>query len=419
MAPRRGRCHAAAGGARRARTGRARTGNAGWPAHQRLRRGDVRGGGHPAAAPRRHPTPDPGDVHDPAGRLPQPGRGLRAAAAARRPLRAGRAHRLAPGASGRQWPRLRRASRRGRGDFTTLIAVDIPAGGATEPQQHLYEETIHVLSGQGSTAIERPDGSRQSFEWGAHSVFAIPMNAKHQHFNGSGSKPVRMASTNSLPVMMKLFRNDDYIFGGSDFRPAFGEEKYFTGDGDFVRISPGRHLWETNFVPDLMRLELHEWSARGAGGSSVFLVMADSIMHSHISEMPVGTYKKAHRHDSDVYVWPLDEGGYTLLWYEGDEGFQRVDWRYGVAVGTPLMMYHQHFNTRPDRARYLATGMGGLRYPFTEQKTNTFRGVDVSIKDGGRQLEYEDEDPRIRELFQEECRAWGHESRMDELLGDG
>ena len=308
---------------------------------------------------------------------------------------------------------------RGRGDFTTLIAVDIPAGGATEPQQHLYEETIHVLSGQGSTVVERPDGSRQSFEWGAHSVFAIPMNAKHRHFNGSGSRPVRMASTNCLPVMMKLFRNEDYIFGGSDFEPYFGEEKYFTGEGNFVRISPGRHLWETNFVPDLMRLELHEWSARGAGGSSVFLVMADSIMHSHISEMPVGTYKKAHRHDADVYVWPLAEGGYTLLWYEGDEELQRVDWRYGMAIGTPLMMYHQHFNTRSEQGRYLATGMGGLRYPFTEHKLNTYKGVDVSIREGGRQLEYEDEDPRIREIFRAECRTWGHESKMDELFVAG
>jgi hypothetical protein len=36
----------------------------------------------------------------------------------------------------------------------------------------------------------------------------------------------------------------------------------------------------------------------------------------------------------------------------------------------------------------------------------------VNVKEGGRQIEYEDEDPRIREIFEAEMRKSGAESRM-------
>jgi hypothetical protein len=55
---------------------------------------------------------------------------------------------------------------------------------------------------------------------------------------------------------------------------------------------------------------------------------------------------------------------------------------------------------------------GGLRYPFTADKRATFMGMDVSVKEGGRQIEYEDEDPRIREVFEAEMRKAGAECRM-------
>ena len=43
-------------------------------------------------------------------------------------------------------------------------------------------------------------------------------------------------------------------------------------------------------------------------------------------------------------------------------------------------------------------------------------GMDVSVKDGGRQIEYEDQDPRIHQLYVEELRRRGIEPRMDEVL---
>src|SRR5205807_2416350 len=81
---------------------------------------------------------------------------------------------------------------------------------------------------------------------------------------------------------------------------------------------PGRHMWETNSVPDLRGFKLHEWKERGAGGSNMMFVLADGTMHAHMSEMPVGTYKKAHRHEADFHIFPVTGQGYSLFWYEGE-----------------------------------------------------------------------------------------------------
>ncbi|MCW2716481.1 hypothetical protein [Pseudonocardia sp.] len=310
---------------------------------------------------------------------------------------------------------------KGRGDFLDIVVADIAPGRATEPQRHLYEEVVYVLSGHGSTTIESADGTRtHSFEWGPRSLFALPLNARYRHFNASGSQPARLASTTSLPIMMNLVHSEAFVFDHSgSFPERQGDDRFFTGEGEFIRMRPGRHMWETNFVPDLAEFELQQWSARGAGGSNMMFVLADGTMHAHISEMPVGTYKKGHRHGSDFHVYAVTGQGYSLLWYEGETDFHRVDWRHGVVYAPPDRMFHQHFNTSSEPARYLAVAMGGLRYPFTAVKRETFMGMDVSVRDGGRQIEYEHQDPRIHRLYVDELARHGSTPRMDAVLGHG
>jgi uncharacterized RmlC-like cupin family protein len=306
---------------------------------------------------------------------------------------------------------------KGRGDFISVTVVELPPGGATEPQRHLYEEVVYVLSGRGSTTIESADGKRtHSFEWGPKSLFALPLNARYRHFNASGSEPARFAATTNVPMQLNLFHNRDFVFENPwDFGERLGSDKHFAGEGDFIPTRPGRHMWETNFVPDLSSFELQQWNERGAGGSNMMFVLADGTMHAHMSEMPVGTYKKGHRHGADFHIYAVTGHGYTLLWYEGDEDFRRVEWRHGVVYAPPDQMFHQHFNTSPEPARYLAVAFGGLRYPFSDDKRKTFMGMDVSLRAGGRQIEYEDEDPRIRELYAEALAENGIEMRMAEF----
>lgn len=302
---------------------------------------------------------------------------------------------------------------KGRGDFLETYVLEISAGTSTSPQRHLFEEVVYVLDGSGSTTIEAPDGTRHSFEWGPKSLFALPLNARYQHFNSSGRRPARFVSTTNLPLVLNAFHNLDFVFDNPYVFPErFGPQSHFQGQGDFIPMRPGRHMWETDFVPDLSTFELHEWKARGASGSNIMFVLADGTMHAHMSEMPVGTYKKGHRHGADFHIFPVTGHGYTLLWYEGDPDFVRVDWKHGSVYAPPDSMFHQHFNTSPEPARYLAVAFGGLRYPFSEDKRKTFIGMDVSIKDGGRQIEYEDQDERIELIYEEELAKHGVESKM-------
>jgi gentisate 1,2-dioxygenase len=141
-------------------------------------------------------------------------------------------------------------------------------------------------------------------------------------------------------------------------------------------------------------------------------------MHSHMSEMPVGTYKKGHRHGSDFHVFCVTGTGYSLLWYEDGDDFERVDWKHGVVFAPPDGMYHQHFNTSPDPARYLAIAFGGLRYPMTEAKRRVFMGMDVNVRDGGAQIEYEDQEARIHQIYLDELAKHGATSKMGEFIDE-
>jgi cupin superfamily acireductone dioxygenase involved in methionine salvage len=307
---------------------------------------------------------------------------------------------------------------KGRGDFVAIFVLDLAPGAKTEPQRHVYEEVVYVLSGHGSTTIETSDGRQHSFEWGPKSLFALPLNARYRHFNGSGRERARLASTNNFPLLLNLFHNDAFIFANPfEFPERQGAARFFSGEGDFIPVRPGRHMWETNFIPDLAKFELKTWEQRGAGSSNMKFILADGTMHAHSSQMPVGTYKKAHRHGADFHVFAVTGHGYSLLWYEGED-FVRVDWRHGVVFAPPDMMYHQHFNTAPTPSRYLAVALGSLRYPFTTEKRNLFMGVDVNVRDGGRQIEYADQNPRIHEIYLAELARHGVASGMGQHIDE-
>jgi mannose-6-phosphate isomerase-like protein (cupin superfamily) len=326
------------------------------------------------------------------------------------------------------WPRYgvkgAAAHLKGRGDFCNMFVLELAPGKSTIPQHHLYEDVYYVLEGRGSTQIEFDDGQKRSFEWGPKSLFSIPLNATHRHFNGSGTERALLATTTNLPMIMNTFHNERFIFETPfDFIDRAGKKEYFAGEGDLITVRPGNHMWETNFVPDLAAIELKSWGDRGAGGTNIMFVLADGIMHAHISEMPVGTYKKGHRHGPSFHVMCVTGHGYSLLWFEGDKDFLRVDWKHGTVVPPADQQFHQHFNTSNHPARYLATAVGGLRYPLMATQRHALlgkdgqkQGVSLSMKEGGGQIEYEDQDPRIHRIWLEEMKKNNVTPRMDKLI---
>ncbi len=308
---------------------------------------------------------------------------------------------------------------KGRGDFLAMYVIDLPGGGKSNPQKHIFEEVFYVIDGHGSTMVETYEGKKHTFEWGPKSLFALPLNCRYQHFNGSGTERARLYSCNNLPLVINLYRNDKFVFqNDAKFPEREGSANYFSGDGELIPKIPGRHMWETNFVPDLAAFELQKWDKRGAGGSNIMFVLADGTMHAHVSEMPVGTYKKGHRHGADFHVMCAKGEGYSLLWYDFEKDLVRVDWDHGVVFAPPDGMFHQHFNASPEPARYLAIAMGSMRYPTLAEKRAVWLGMDVSVRDGGKQIEYEDQNPKVHPMYLEALAKHGAKSKMGKFVDE-
>jgi len=295
----------------------------------------------------------------------------------------------------------------GTGGVNDTHVVELGPGGMSNPEHHMYEEMVYALSGQGSTSVWYEGRNKQTFEWGAGSLFAIPINAWYQHFNGSGNRSARLLSVTNLPTIMRTFHSEDFVFGDPfAFKDRFtGEAGYFAGEGKLFR-SKNQKVLETNFVPDVRSLALHTWKQRGGGGSNVMIELAQNSMGAHVSQFQTGMYKKAHRHGPGAHVIILNGVGFSLLWDQPGAEPKRCDWKPGSVVVPPENWLHQHFNSGVEPVRYLALRLTGRRF-FQPGKYRSGSGPDVSIKLGGWQVEYEDEDPAVHRLFEEELAAHG------------
>lgn len=306
------------------------------------------------------------------------------------------------------WPR-----RGGRGVFINHEAsrtsndcyvCEIPAGGKLAPQRQLFDEMILVLEGRGSTTVWNDAGQKVTFEWKAGAMFAVPLNTWHQHFNGSGRDPARFVGVTFAPQVINMFGQIDFVFNTKhDFTTRFsGEPDYFSAKDD-----KDGFLLRTNFVPDAVNLPLITAKERGAGGGHIRFNMARGAMPSHISQFPVGTYKKGHRHGPGAHVIVLSGEGYSLMWPEGDEP-KRYDWQVGTLIVPPNQWFHQHFNAGSTPARYLAFKPGN--------SPRNAQGVPlswISRRIGGNQIDYADEAEEVREMFREALARHGLAPRMD------
>ncbi len=316
------------------------------------------------------------------------------------------------------------AHTKGMGDFMSNYVLEVEPRKNTEVVRHLYEAFFFVLAGHGSTVVWLPDGSQRSFEFGPKALFAIPLNCRYQIFNGSGSEPVRLSVTNDAPLTINLYHNLDFVFENDfAFADRVGDPKYFEGEGQHNVYNKSsvkvQNVWETNFVHDLTSFKLYEFEGRGKGSMNVNFILAEGTMHSHVSQMPVGRYKKGHRHAAGTHVHAVDGSGYSLLWYEGDEEFVELPWRHGIMYTPPFWMYHQHFNTGDTPARYVACSLGSRRYPFIALRRRSAEGAGaVSVSKGGRQIEYDEQDPRVHRKFLEELAKTGVPSEMGDLFDE-
>jgi quercetin dioxygenase-like cupin family protein len=275
---------------------------------------------------------------------------------------------------------------------------EIAPGQSLKPQRHMYEEIIYISHGRGAATVWGRSGKPHNFEWQAGSLFAIPLNARYQLHNASGSQPVRFVAVTTAPLLMNYFHNPNFIFDNPfSFDDRFGdEEDYFSREG---RMIDTRQL-QANFVPDVRNLVLQTWVERGGGGTNMSFQLSGNTFGAHVSEIAPGNYKKSHRHGGGAHILILSGDGYSLMWPEDGEKIH-VDWKPGAFFSPPDIWWHQHLNISDAPARYLAFRWGSRQFSMPR----LFQ-PDKRLGTGKSQIEYEEEEPAIRRDFDAACAAW-------------
>ncbi|HLQ24192.1 MAG TPA: hypothetical protein VK132_13340, partial [Gemmatimonadales bacterium] len=164
--------------------------------------------------------------------------------------------------------------------------------------------------------------------------------------------------------------------------------------------------------------------SKGQGVAITQFEIAGNSLIGHLAKWPIGKYHKAHYHGGGALLVIVQSEGFTLMWpndlgerpYERGFGERvvRVDWRPGSIFSPPTGWFHQHFNTGAEPALQLALRNGSSKFPFGVRRAQNRQGVLTPTREGGTMIEYDDEDPAIREMYAEACARNGVVPAMDE-----
>ncbi len=328
----------------------------------------------------------------------------------------------------------------GRGAFIQLhgtegkwgcYVVEVPAGGALNPERHIYEEIYLVVEGRGSTEVWSEDGAKKHvFEWQRGSLFSIPVNAHHRIVNAT-NKPALLLAGTTAPNLMNLIGNTDFIFNTPyRFADRYSDADDFYKPNEDITTDPIRGLAQrrTNLVPDVVNCELPLDNRRSPGYRRVEPFMTGNKFYFWIGQHETGRYSKAHAHTSAAVLICASGKGYTYSWPEElgptpwkdghADKVKRVDYeQFGMVSAAPggARWYHQHFNTSNEPFRLIA--WFGPNHPSLVTglppgaKQTDYTAMD--LHEGGTAIPYWMEDPFLREEFEAEITKNGGKNRME------
>ena len=329
--------------------------------------------------------------------------------------------------------------RGGRGHFIQLYGtetkwgcyvVEVPPGGALNPEKHMYEEIFLVVEGRGTTEIwQDGDTKKHIFEWQKGSMFSIPINARYRLVNAASGGAL-LLSGNTAPNVLNSLNNVGAVFDNSYvFRDRFsGADDYFKPKDD-IEPDPVRGLAmrRTNFIPDVVNCDLPLDNRRSVGYRRVEPFMTDNQFYFWIAQHENGRYSKAHAHTSAAVLICLKGKGYTYSWPErhgptpwkdgNTDEMMRLDYGpFGIVTAAPggARWYHQHFSVSKDPFRLSA--WFGPHNPGRDPGAPGAKHTDytaIDLDKGGTAIPYWMEDPYLRKEFEETLRVNGVECRMD------
>ncbi|MDE2836150.1 MAG: cupin domain-containing protein [Chloroflexota bacterium] len=312
---------------------------------------------------------------------------------------------------------------------------EIPPGATLPPFRMALEEVIYVFEGNGIANVWAEGQQKVTFEWQKHSLFRIPVNYNYELSNARGDRSAITLHVNLLPMAMGTNPSEDYFFNNPyvDLSQLYGNEaKFYSAAARPVQLSGqasfssgarsmgyepaagagalaedgrstgrSRMRWYGNFFPDLS-----VWDKLEAGGSAGRLsyrggiFFPGSAFSTSLMVLPSRRYRAAHRHAAGVTIVGIQEAeGFVLMWPEGGD-YLVAPWKEGAVFVPPYHWYHMHFNSGAVENRQLR-----IRAPRP--------GANPSA-DPQRMIPFAEQDPWIRQKFEEELAKRGLTSLMPE-----
>jgi oxalate decarboxylase/phosphoglucose isomerase-like protein (cupin superfamily) len=300
----------------------------------------------------------------------------------------------------------------GHQGVTESRVLEIPPGETIPPFRMAQEEVIYVAEGRGLASVWAEGYPKLNFEWQKHSLFRIPNNYYYQLSNARGDSPAITLHVSYLPMAMATNASVDYFFNNPyvDTRELYTEEgKFYSAEARAVKRESRRGgeeshstTWYANFFPDLTvwdKLEVYGGAGRLAFSGGI--QFPNSAVRTGLMVLPSRRYRNAHRHGPGVTIVGIQEAkGFVIMWPETDKE-QRViaSWNEGSVFVPPNQWYHMHVNSGPVENRQLRI--------FPPQPLMNYTAPDPK-----KYIPFTEEDPWIRQKFQEELAKNGLTSMM-------
>jgi mannose-6-phosphate isomerase-like protein (cupin superfamily) len=308
-------------------------------------------------------------------------------------------------------------------DAQGLQVLEVPARAVLEVERHLYEKIVLVVEGEGATEIwDRPGGRSRIFEWGPGALFNIPLNASHRFLSSTDSR-VRLLMSTTAPHAINLYGAGDFVFANEHvFSDIYDGSADFFSYSDRLLAEPvaGRAMQVTNYIPDIVEAQLPRDGQRAPGSRRVEPHMAARNQYLFVAHYETGRYGKAHAHPGAAILVCVKGQGYTLAWPtecgtqpwrtgHGDR-VQRQDYvAGGMVVAAPGGgdWYHQHFGVGSEPLRQLVFYGTKSPFRFRGHAGETVVSQNANLSEGGRSIDYPDEDPFVAEEFRRMMRETG------------
>ena len=222
--------------------------------------------------------------------------------------------------------------------------LELEPGQRTSTHRHTHDAVCFVLEGQGATTI----GGRR-YAWLKWDALHTPAGSWHRHEN-TGKTKARMLAVTDAPLVatLGLSRIDDI----GDRAPEPDEPPRANASGTTgydAELAKAAAMW-TDRSEARRHTSFGDLTLRSSPrGTRTALLVDRSLgyrttgLSIALFQIPPGAKQANHRHPGEALLYIVEGEGHSVI-----DGV-RYDWRAGDAPIVNQYVWHQHFNSSPDK----------------------------------------------------------------------